>query len=372
MVTVQNDVPVAVPAALPLDRSVGVRSGSHLDRSQESDSTALRVTNLTCTIPGADGTDLRLVSDVSFELERGRTLGIVGESGSGKSMLVRSIMGIGPRTTTVTGSVELNGTDLIGMPRKLRRKRLGREIAMVFQNPMTSLNPVVKVGRQISEGLRAHHGLNRHDARQRTIALLGDVGIPEPERRLSQYPHQLSGGMRQRVTIAAALASDPDVLIADEATTALDVTVQKQILVLLGQIQEQRKMAVIMISHDLGVVSGRTDDLIVMYGGQVVESGPTRDVFRRHSHRYTEALLRAVPSLESEPHGHFATIAGSPPQPTADFVGCRFARRCGQATDECREQTPPWVTSPTPGHGHRCIHPAEISQQPRVDEGLAR
>ena len=322
---------------------------------------ALVVDGLTCTIPGPDGDGLRLVNDVSFQLERGTTLGIVGESGSGKTMLVRSIMGIGPPASSVTGSVLLNGSDLLGMNPKHRRRRLGSEIAMVFQNPQTSLNPVVTVGRQIAEGLRAHRGLNRHDARIRSIGLLRDVGIPEPERRFSQYPHQLSGGMRQRVVIAAALASDPEVLIADEATTALDVTVQQQILVLLSQIQEERKMAVIMISHDLGVVSGRTDDLIVMYGGQVTETGPTRDVFRRPRHRYTEALLHAVPSLQQEPHGTFATIKGAPPHPTTEFDSCRFAQRCAYATAECSDAVPEWTTIPFERHGHRCVHPADAA-----------
>jgi oligopeptide/dipeptide ABC transporter ATP-binding protein len=326
------------------------------------------VEHLTCTIPGTGG-DLRLVDDVSFELERGTTLGIVGESGSGKTMLVRSIMGIGPSATSVSGSVLLNGTDLLGMPAKQRRRRLGREIAMVFQNPQTSLNPFVTVGRQIAEGLRAHLGLNRHDAKARSIALLRDVGIPEPEQRFTQYPHQLSGGMRQRVVIAAALAADPDVLIADEATTALDVTVQKQILVLLRQIQEARNMAVVMISHDLGVVSGRTDDLIVLYGGQVAEAGPTRDVFRSPAHRYTEALMQAMPSLDSDPHGTFATIKGAPPQPATEFVGCRFAPRCAFATDACRQTAPTWRDDPTRRHAHRCFHPAE---SPRAEVSLSR
>lgn len=331
------------------------------ERSLTSESPALVVKDLTCVIPRSGADELRLVSNVSFELERGKTLGVVGESGSGKSMLVRSIMGIGPASSVVTGSVLLNGTPLIGIPRKQRRKRLGSEIAMVLQNPMTSLNPVVIIGRQIAEGLRLHLGMNRHDAKSRTVELLGDVGIPEPEKRYSQYPHQLSGGMRQRVTIAAALASDPDVLVADESTTALDVTVQKQILVLLQEIQADRNMAVIMISHDLGVVSGRTDELMVMYGGEVVESGSTKEVFRRHSHRYTEALLQSIPSLETEPHGVFATIAGAPPLATDVIDGCRFARRCVHVSDACTASQPTWLLDGT--HAHRCIHPSDAKGQ---------
>lgn len=320
---------------------------------------ALVVEHLTCTIPGPDGAELRLVNDVSFTLAPGRTLGIVGESGSGKTMLVRSIMGIGPPATTVTGSVLLNGRELLGLPRRQQRQRLGAEIAMVFQNPMTSLNPMVTIGRQISEGIRAHLGVGKREARERSIQLLADVGIPDPARRFDQYPHELSGGMRQRVTIAAALGSDPDVLIADEATTALDVTVQKQILVLLERIQDERRMAIIMISHDLGVVSGRTDDLLVLYGGQVVEAGPTRHVFARHAHRYTEALLRAIPSLAAEPHGTFATIPGTPPQPVTEYDRCRFAARCAHASDACTAGPPPWIVDETNGHGHRCVHPSE-------------
>ena len=331
----------------------GPEPGGRADRA------ALVVEHLTCTIPGPDGSELRLVNDVSFTLAAGRTLGIVGESGSGKTMLVRSIMGIGPPTTSVTGSVLLNARELLHLPRRQRRERLGAEIAMVFQNPMTSLNPVVTVGRQISEGIRAHLGLGKREARARSIQLLADVGIPDPARRFDQYPHELSGGMRQRVTIAAALGSDPDVLIADEATTALDVTVQKQILVLLERIQEERQMAIIMISHDLGVVSGRTDDLLVLYGGQVAEAGPTRHVFERHAHRYTEALLRAIPSLAAEPHGTFATIPGTPPRPVAEFDRCRFAPRCAHATDACTAGPPPWVADDGNRHGHRCVHPSD-------------
>jgi len=338
---------------------------------RRADQPALVVEGLSCTIPSPDG-PLRLVHDVSFTLERGRTIGIVGESGSGKSMLVRSIMGIGPKVTEVTGRALLNGTDLLGVSRKLRRRRLGREIAMVFQNPLTSLNPVVPIGHQIGEGMRVHLGLSRGEARDRVITLLGDVGIPSPEQRFGQYPHQLSGGMRQRVTIAAALSGDPDVLIADEATTALDVTVQKQILVLLKEIQAARQMSVIMISHDLGVVSGRTDDLLVMYSGQVVESGCTSAVFRRHSHRYTEALLRAIPRLDSEPHGTFATIPGQPPQPTVDFIGCRFARRCTVATEQCRTEAPPWSADPALAHGHRCIHPSYDGEHGRASVEVVR
>jgi len=329
---------------------------------------ALVVEGLTCDIETRQGR-IRPVEDVSFTLGHGRSLGIVGESGSGKSMLVRSIMGITPSTATVTGRVLLEDVDLRQLPRKERRRKLGAGISLIFQDPMSSLNPVVPIGRQITEGIRFHFGLNRDEARARAIDLLTQVGISEPEKRLRQYPHHLSGGMRQRVMIAAALGCDPKVLIADEATTALDVTVQKQILDLLKEIQEARKMSVIIISHDLGVVAGRTDDLVVMYAGQVVEKGPTKTLFKNNRHRYTAALLDAMPDLSGEPHQKLHTIAGSPPRPTKLGPGCRFARRCTAATDECREQVPA-LRSDDPGsetHLHRCIWPVDH----RADQAVA-
>ena len=318
----------------------------------------LEVRDLSCTVGVAGGPPLLLVDRVSFALSAGRTLGIVGESGSGKTMLVRALMGIAPQAITVSGSVLLNGRDLLSAPPARRRRRLGREIAMVFQNSQTSLNPYVRVGRHLVEGVRTHLGLNRTDAEARAVTLLRDVGISDPARCVASYPHQLSGGMRQRVAIAAALAGDPDVLIADEATTALDVTIQQQILVLLSEIQTARQMAMIMISHDLGVVNGRTDELAVMYGGQVAEAGRTATVFRQPAHRYTEALLAAVPSLDRPPHSPFATIGGAPPRPVSEIVGCRFAPRCSHATDRCTADSPDWREAAGGASRHRCFHPA--------------
>jgi peptide/nickel transport system ATP-binding protein len=321
---------------------------------------ALVVEGLTCELETTSGR-VRPVENVSFSLGQGKTLGIVGESGSGKTMLVRSLMGIMPRTATVTGKVLLNGVDLRQLPRKERRLRLGAGISLIFQNPMTSLNPVVPIGRQITEGMRFHHGVKHDEAEAQAIELLRQVGISEPEKRLRQYPHELSGGMRQRVTIAAALGCDPQVLIADEATTALDVTVQKQILDLLKGIQEARKMSMIIISHDLGVVAGRTDDLVVMYAGQVVEKGPTKTLFKTHKNRYTAALLKAIPDLTNEPHARLATIAGTPPPLTRLGSGCRFAPRCTAAIDECRSADP-LLRSDDPHadtHLYRCVSPVE-------------
>jgi oligopeptide/dipeptide ABC transporter ATP-binding protein len=321
---------------------------------------ALVVEGLTCEIETPLGR-IRPVENVSLTLGHGKSLGIVGESGSGKSMLVRALMGISPSTATVTGKVLLDNVDIRQLPVKERRRKLGAGISLIFQDPMSSLNPVVPIGRQITEGIRFHHGLNRADAKARAIDLLRQVGISEPEKRLRQYPHQLSGGMRQRVMIAAALGCDPKVLIADEATTALDVTVQKQILDLLKEIQEARKMSVIIISHDLGVVAGRTDDLVVMYAGQVVEKGPTKVLFKNHRHRYTAALLQAMPDLAGEPHAKLHTIAGSPPRLNRLGTGCRFARRCTVATEECRAAEP-LLLSDDPQrdiHLYRCIWPME-------------
>jgi len=321
--------------------------------------TVVHVEGLNCALDTAEGL-VTLVDDVSFALGRGQTLGIVGESGSGKTMLVRTITGIQPQRAVVSGRVELDGVDLATLDKKTRRRHLGAKVGMVFQNPMTSLNPVVPVGRQITEGLRYHQSVGRKEARERAIALLDQVGIPDPASRLKQYPFQLSGGMRQRVTIAAALACDPAVLIADEATTALDVTVQKQILDLIRQIQRDRDMAVIIISHDLAVVAGRTDHLAVMYGGRVVESGPTDQLFARPRHQYTTALLGSVPELDSVPHTRLATIPGTPRPPAPGQVGCPFVARCVAAVDECRDVDPPReFDEASSTHWFRCHRPRD-------------
>jgi peptide/nickel transport system ATP-binding protein len=325
-----------------------------------SSGAVLEVEGLTCSIETPDGF-VKLVDDVSFSLSRGETLGVVGESGSGKTMLVRSIMGINPKRAVVTGKVILDGVDLLTLPKKERRRKLGAGMGMVFQNPMTSLNPVVPIGRQITEGLRYHRGVGRDEARTRAVALLDQVGIPDPESRLKQYPFQLSGGMRQRVVIASALACDPAVLIADEATTALDVTVQKQILDLIRDIQAARNMSVIIISHDLGVVAGRTNQLAVMYASRVIESGQTSQVFSRYRHQYTSALLQAIPDLDSETHSRLLTIPGAPPRPAAERIGCSFAGRCIATADKCREVDPGRTYDELSAtHWFRCHFPREI------------
>jgi oligopeptide/dipeptide ABC transporter ATP-binding protein len=319
-------------------------------------SPVLRVADLTCEI-ATDAGPIRPVDDVSFELMPGTTLGIVGESGAGKSMLARALMGIAPRSATVTGDVFLRSVNLTGLSRKAHREYLGAGIGLIFQDAMTSLNPVVPIGRRITEVIRFHLHLGREEARARALELLEQVGIADPERRFGQYPHELSGGMRQRVMIAAAIACDPDVLIADEATTALDVTVQRQILDLLQSIQHQRRMAMMIITHDLGIVAGRTDEIIVMYAGQIVERASTVRLFKAHAHRYTGALLSAMPDLSVAPHSEMPTIPGAPPRLASLPHGCRYAPRCAFATDQCMAEAPP-LTAGSHGQVFRCIHPA--------------
>jgi peptide/nickel transport system ATP-binding protein len=300
---------------------------------------------------------VRAVDGVSLTLDRGRTLGIVGESGSGKSVLSRSIMGLLPKRNVVReGSIVYDGHDLGTMSDRARRDLWGAEMAMVFQDPMTALNPVLKIGRQITEGLRFHLDLDRRTARKNAIALLRSVGIPEPERRLTQYPHELSGGMRQRIMIAVALACGPKLLFADEPTTALDVTVQAQILNLLATQQRERNMAMILVTHDLGVVAGRADDIAVMYAGQIVEMAPAATLFANVRMPYTEALLRSIPRLDEPRQSTLQSIPGRPPQLVDPPRGCRFAPRCPYAQARCHAEAPPLVEG-TPGHAYRCWYP---------------
>ena len=304
--------------------------------------------------------DVRAVDGVSFTVAPGETLGLVGESGSGKSVLGRTVMGLisnGP-TTTVTGRVLLGGQDVHALDRGRRRRLWGTEVAMVFQDPMTSLNPVKRIGSHLTETLRSHLRCSRAEATARGVELLRQVGIPEPERRMGQYPHALSGGMRQRVVIALALACDPRLLIADEPTTALDVTVQQQILDLLAKLTQERNMAMVLVSHDLGAVSGRTDRVQVMYAGRTVESGETRPVFAAPGHHYTDALLGSVPRLSNPPHTLLRSIEGSPPDMARPPQGCRFAPRCGRADATCTDVVPLLVrASGRDAHEVACHHP---------------
>jgi peptide/nickel transport system ATP-binding protein len=311
---------------------------------------------------------VKAVDGVSFKLERGKTLGIVGESGSGKSVLSRSVMGLLPHGNVVReGSVRFQGKEIADLSGREMRRFWGTEMAMVFQDPMTSLNPVMRIGNQIAEGLRAHLHQSKDEAGQTALALLRSVRIPEPERRLREYPHQLSGGMRQRVVIATALACGPRLLIADEPTTALDVTVQDQILDLLQQQQSERFMAMMLITHDLGVVAGRTDEIAVMYAGQIVEKAPTRTLFAEMRMPYTEALLQSIPKLDQASHTRLQAISGRPPDLVSPPAGCRFAPRCLYAQDRCIDELPPLQEADTPGHLYRCWYPVGT---PAGDEAL--
>ena len=302
---------------------------------------------------------VRAVDGVSLSVARGRTLGIVGESGSGKTVLSRSIMGLlTGRGVERTGSIRYEDRELLDASPQELRHLWGTEMAMVFQDPMTSLNPVMRIGRQLTEGVRHHLGVPKGEADAQALKLLASVGIPDPGRRLRQYPHELSGGMRQRVTIAIALAAGPKLLLADEPTTALDVTVQAQILDLLQQQQRDRYMGMVLVTHDLGVVAGRTDDVIVMYAGQVVERAPTATLFTDVKMPYTAALLSSIPSLRTPRHERLKVITGRPPDLVEPPQGCRFAARCPYARAKCRAEEPPLETA-AQGHEFRCWFPLE-------------
>jgi peptide/nickel transport system ATP-binding protein len=301
---------------------------------------------------------VRAVDGVSLTLERGKALGIVGESGSGKTILSRSIMGLLPRHGVIReGSVKFRGQEILGKSTKEMQSVWGREMAMIFQDPMTSLNPVMKVGRQIAEPLMLHLGMSKAEARQTAEKLLRDVRIPEATRRLDQYPHELSGGMRQRVMIAIALACGPTLLFADEPTTALDVTVQAQILELINEQRRDRNMSLILVTHDLGVVAGFTDEIAVMYGGKLVEKAPTKVLFERMKMPYTEALLQSIPRLDQPSHSRLAVIPGRPPDLVNPPKGCRFAPRCAYARDRCLTEEPQLTVAESPDHVYACHYP---------------
>jgi peptide/nickel transport system ATP-binding protein len=309
---------------------------------------------------------LRAVSGVSLDLAPSRTLGIVGESGSGKTMLSRAILRLLPHNAEVTGRVRFDGRDLFALPREALRRLRGRELAVIFQDPMTSLNPVLTIGSQIVEALREHLGMAPRAAAARAVELLASVGIPEPERRVGQYPHQLSGGMRQRVAIAIALSCEPRLLIADEPTTALDVTVQAQILDLLARERQKRQMAMILITHDLGIVAGRTDEVAVMYAGAIVERAPTPALFKEMRSPYAEALMAAIPKLHAPPHTPLAAIGGAPPDPTRPLPGCAFSPRCRYAQERCRREAPGLAAADAGGHQFACWFPLP-GRRPRAE-----
>lgn len=301
---------------------------------------------------------VRAVDGVTFSIERGKSLGIVGESGSGKTILSRSIMGLLPRSGTLrSGSVVFQGQELISRTPKEMRGIWGREMSMIFQDPMSSLNPLMKIGRQISEPLMVHLGMDRSTARETAERLLRDVRIPEPARRLDQYPHELSGGMRQRVMIAIALACGPTMLFADEPTTALDVTVQAQILELINEQRRERNMSLILVTHDLGVVAGNTDEIAVMYGGKLVEKAPTKTLFANMKMPYTEALLQSIPKMDQPSHTRLQVIPGRPPDLVNPPAGCRFAPRCAYIRDRCLAEEPELQQAESSDHTYACFFP---------------
>ena len=323
----------------------------------------LVVNNLATTFTTSAG-PLPAVGGVSFDLNKNETLGIVGESGSGKTVLARTIMGLQPRTNvTVTGSVLLNGHEMVGTSEMEKRKFWGTEVAMVFQDPMTSLNPVMRIGKQIDETLRVRLGMSREDAKAKAIELLELVGIPSPAQRYGAFPGQLSGGMRQRVVIATALACSPKLLMADEPTTGLDVTIQAKILNLLEDLKEKFHMSVVLITHDLGVVATRTSRIVVMYAGRIVEMGTTREVFTNHRMPYTRALLESSPKVSNPSHTRLVTIPGRPPNLLKLNQGCSFAPRCAYATDQCHQQRPELQSAEEPGHSFACWNPLPSKRQ---------
>ena len=307
--------------------------------------------------------DVRAVDGVSFEVEAGKTLSIVGESGCGKSVTALSIMGLIPKPPAriVSGSIRFDGEELTGLKESELENLRGRELAMIFQDPMTSLNPTLTIGTQITETLSRHLGMSRGEANKRAVELLEEVRIPRAKARLKDYPHRYSGGMRQRVMIAIALSCNPKLLIADEPTTALDVTVQVGILDLLEELRTEHQMAMILITHDMGVVAEAADDVVVMYAGQVVEQAGVLELFDNPEHPYTEALLGALPNLEGEGgrEARLASIPGRPPDLLDPPPACRFAPRCPHANlgDYCTVE-PPELRELRPGHWVRSAHPA--------------
>ncbi len=308
---------------------------------------ALSIEGLRTAIQTRDGV-LYPVDNVSLTIPRGKIVGLVGESGCGKSMMANSIMNLLPKNGYVAqGSILFKGTDLAACGEKERRKLYGDRITLIFQDPMTSLNPVLRVGRQVEEVLRLHKPLSHEEAKAQVIGMFKSLGIPEPEKRYNSFPHQLSGGLRQRVMISAAMVCRPDVLIADEPTTALDVTIEAQILKLMKRLQAEEQTAVLLITHDLGVVAEVCDLVYVMYGGKIVESAPVRELFHNPAHPYTKGLLGSLPSRNQS--RHLTSIPGMVPTLTQMPEGCRFAPRCQHATERCRRDQPGMVCV---GDGH--------------------
>jgi len=312
--------------------------------------------------------EVQAVRDVNIAVREGECLAVVGESGSGKSVTMLSVMRLLASNARIEGRAVFNGVDLLSIPEREMRKIRGKDIAMVFQDPMTGLNPTLTVGLQLREGMMQHLGLSRAEADKRAIELLNLVGVPEPERRLKQYPHEFSGGMRQRVMIAIALACNPRLIIADEPTTALDVTIQAQILDLLKRLKKEFNTSIILITHNLGVVAGMADRVVVMYGGRVAEVATVEEIFEQPRHPYTWALLRAVPRLDRKKDRRLESIAGSPPNMLQPPPGCPFHPRCPYAMNVCAAEAPD-MTPISPEHRaagwllHPDAPPVDLSQE---------
>jgi oligopeptide/dipeptide ABC transporter ATP-binding protein len=317
------------------------------------------IENLEITFDTARG-PLKAVRGVSLVINKGESIGIVGESGSGKTVMSRASMGLlRGRKVLRTGSVKLEGQELLTLNNEDIRALWGTKMAMIFQDPMTALNPVRRVGSQFNESLIKRLGMSKEEAAKRTLELLSLVRMPEPEKVISKFPHQLSGGMRQRVMIAMAIACNPSLLFADEPTTALDVTVQAQVLELLADLREKLDMAMVIVTHDLGVVAGYTDRIAVMYGGEIVELATTPDLFADTKMPYTQALMESIPRLDRKVGDRLPAIGGTPPDPTLERTSCGFADRCRFATDKCRTQHPELVDAGN-GHMYRCFFPLGV------------
>ena len=307
--------------------------------SAETNGAVLSVENLVTRFDVPDG-EVCAVNNVNFEVGEGETVGIVGESGSGKSQVFMSVMGLLASNGTAVGRVRYRGQDILGLPPQRLNRIRGAKMSMIFQDPMTSLNPYLRISRQLNEVLMLHKGMNETDATKRSVEMLDLVRIPEARRRISMYPHEFSGGMRQRVMIAMALLCQPDLLIADEPTTALDVTVQAQILDLMRDLKRELNTAIILITHDLGVIAGLSDRVMVMYAGNIVETGTVRDIFYSPKHPYTEGLLKSMPRLDQDKHEALTSIPGQPPNLQHLPAGCNFRVRCPYAFERCELENP--------------------------------
>jgi oligopeptide/dipeptide ABC transporter ATP-binding protein len=328
-------------------------------------STLLEVSDLSVTFTSAQAA-ARVVRGLSYSVSHTETLAIIGESGSGKTVSARAVMGLLPATARVTGSIKLNGSELVGLSENEMRRFRGRDLAMVFQDPARSLNPTMKIGEQVTEAIRLHTRIAKRQARQQAVDLLGQVRLPSPERRFHEYPHQLSGGMRQRVMIAVALAAGPKLLIADEATTALDVTTQAQIMDLLLDLQEQYRMGLVLISHDMGLAASYAQHVMVMYAGQAVERAPVGELFGSVRMPYTKVLLDAVPRLDLPPHSPLPVVSLRAPDLTKTAPGCAFAPRCPRCADDCTEQDPV-LEEHENQHFWACFYPEGAGEVPVLE-----